>query len=143
MQKDYLTNQQVYGLIILVFYTFIKSISHFVRILNPFKFTNEQMDVYIKWQLHFSDISNIIFMILSLYLIFIKSVKNYIYFIVCILLLFKGTLHFVTDYKVYKYFGYDKRTQDKIEKFHDKFANISDLSIGIISFYLLLRIFMG
>ena len=39
--------------------------------VNPFKFTNEQMVVYIKWQLHFSDISNIIFMILSLYLIFI------------------------------------------------------------------------
>lgn len=143
MQRDYLTNQQIYVLIILVFYTFIKSISHFVRILNPFKFTNEQMAVYTKFQLRFSDISNIIFMILSLHLIFIKNVKNMIYFLVCILLLFKGILHFITDYKVYKYFGFDKATQDKIENFHDKFANITDLSIGIISFYLLLRIFMG
>ena len=140
---NYLTNQQLYGLIILVIYSFIKSISHFVLILNPFNFTDKQMAIYTNWQLHFSDVINIIFIIFSLYLLFIKNIKSFTYLMVCLLLLFKGMLHFVTDYKIYKYFGFDKNTQNKIENFHSKFANLSDLLIGIISFYFLLRIFMG
>ena len=94
-----------------------------------------------KFTLTVSDISNIIFIILSLYLIFIKNVTNTIYFIVCILLLFKGLLHFITDYKLYRYFDFNKDAQQKIQNFHDKFATITDLGIGLISFYILITIF--
>jgi hypothetical protein len=88
-----------------------------------------------------SDIWNFMFIMMSLYLIFIKNVISVIYFIVCILLLFKGLLHFITDYRVYKYQNFDLQTQQKIDKFHSKFSNLSDIIIGLFSLFLLSKIF--
>lgn len=138
-----LTNQQIYGLIALIVYAFLKSIAHFIKIINPFNFNTRQLEIYKKLELLVSDVCNIIFILLSLYLIFIKNINSFNYFIICMLLLFKGILHFITDYDLYKFFNFDKKSQDKIENFHDKFSNISDLLIGLISFYLLVRIFIG
>ena len=141
MARENLSTQEIYGLMLLIVYSLIKSILHFVRIINPFKFKGETLEEFDKWDLIISDISNIIFILFSLHLIFIKNIKNTIYFIVCILLLFKGLLHFITDYKLYRYFDFNKDAQEKIKKFHDDFSTITDLSIGLVAFYFLMRIF--
>lgn len=141
MARDNLSSEQINGLIFLVLYTFIKSILHFIRIANPFNLNSKKLEELNKFTLTISDISNVIFIIFSLYLIFIKNVKNTIYFIICILLLFKGFLHFITDYKLYRFFDFNEDAQEKIRNFHDKFATITDLGIGLVSFYILLKIF--
>ncbi len=138
--NTYLTNNQIYALILLIFYSLVKSILHFIRVLNYFNFNDREMSNFVRWNLLFSDIMNIIFIILSMYLIFIKNIKSTVYFAVCILLLFKGLLHFITDYKIYKYFNFNLQTQQKIEDFHYKFSNISDLGIGLVSLFLLFKI---
>ena len=143
MAKNSLTNTQIYALIFLVFYSFLKSITHFIIVLNSFGLSGKTLEYYKSLELINADIWNTFFIIFSLYLIFVKSVRSVVYFTVCILLLFKGLLHFITDYKIYRYLKFDKNTQDKIENFHTKFANITDLLIGMVSLFLLIKIFMG
>ncbi len=140
--NTYLTNDQTYALILLIFYSLVKSMLHFIRTLNIFNMNKNMMLTYSKFELIFSDLMNIIFMMLSFYLIFMKNVRSIIYFFVCIILLFKGLLHFITDYRLYKYLNFDLNTQNKIEKFHYNFANITDLFIGLISLYLLINIYI-
>jgi len=141
MAKNNLTNFQIYGLILLIFYVLVKSILHFVILINIFNLNKIQMNNLYNNDLIISDIGNAIFILLSLYLLFMKNVISYTLFFTCILLLFKGLFHFITNYKIYKYFKFDKKTQEKIEKFHYRFAIVSDLFIGIISLFLLSHIF--
>ena len=74
--NTYLTNNQIYALILLIFYSLVKSILHFIRVLNYFNFNDREMSNFVRWNLLFSDIMNIIFIILSMYLIFIKNIKH-------------------------------------------------------------------
>jgi len=136
-----LTDYEVFSLIILIVYSFFKSIMHFVSKLNLLDLDKNNLKNLrdVDWVL--SDIWNFIFIILSLYLIFIKNVRSVIYFSICILLLFKGLLHFITDYRVYKYLKFDSQTQEKIENFHSRFVNVSDIFIGLFSLFLLSKIF--
>jgi hypothetical protein len=135
------TNYEIFSLIILIVYSFIKSIMHFVVNLNLLGLDKTSLKNLYNLDWILSDIWNFMFIMMSLYLIFIKNVINVTYFIVCILLLFKGLLHFITDYRVYKYFNFDLQTQQKIEKFHSKFVNLSDIIIGFFALFLLSKIF--
>ena len=135
------TNYEIFSLIVLVVYSLIKSIMHFVVNLNLLNLDKNNLKNLYNFDWFLSDIWNFMFIMMSLYLIFIKNVTSVIYFIVCILLLFKGLFHFITDYKIYRYLNFDLQTQQKIDKFHSKFANLSDIFIGLFALFLLSKIF--
>lgn len=142
MEKQ-LSNLQVMGLIFLIFYSLSKTIAYIILRNNLFNLDEKQKKFYHdKIYLVFSDISNLIFILLSVYLLLVKNIKSKIYLIICALLLFKGILHFVTDYKFMKLLGFNKQTQDNVKEFHHKFANISNLLIGGISLLILIKIYI-
>jgi hypothetical protein len=137
-----LSNLQVFGLIFLIFYSLFKSIAHIILSYNLFNLDKKQKDFYHdKIYSPLSDIANLIFILLSVYLL-VKNIKGKIYLFICALLLFKGIFHFVSDYKLIKLLGFNKHTQDKIKEFHHKFALLSDLGIGGISLLILIKIFV-
>ena len=136
-----LSNLQVSGLIFLIFYSLFKSIAHIILGYNIFNLDKKQKNFYHdKIYSPFSDIANLIFIVLSVYLL-VKNIKGKIYLFICALLLFKGIFHFVSDYKFIKLLGFNKQTQDKIKEFHHKFAILSDLGIGVISLLILIKIY--
>jgi len=137
-----LSNLQVSGLIFLIFYSLFKSMGHIILGYNLFNLDKKQKDFYHdKIYSVFSDIANLIFILLSVYLLSVKNIKGKIYLFICALLLFKGIFHFVSDYKLIKLLGFNKHTQDKIKEFHHKFALLSDLGIGGISLLILIKIY--
>jgi hypothetical protein len=135
------TNYEIFSLIFLIIYSLFKSITHFTAKFNPFGLEKNNLKYLTNVEWYLSDVWNFAFIILSLYLIFIKTVRSTIYFIVLIILLFKGLFHFITDYEIYKFLNFDLETQKKIEDFHSKFADVSDIFIGLFSLLLLRKIF--
>lgn len=134
-----LSNAEIYSLIFLVFYIFVKNIFHFY-----FGYSIYNSKTIYGYSYHvMSDTTNLILLILGFYLLFFQGIKQFISFFIVILLLFKSIIHFFSDYNLYsKIFTPNKKIEAKIDKLHIRASEIVDPIIIVICLILLYKIYV-
>jgi hypothetical protein len=84
------------------------------------------------------DFTNILYVIISFYLLFVKHVKSPIYLFVCILLLFKAFVHIAANHKI---LNISPQVQQKIKTFYSYEALITNLILFVLSYKILNTVF--
>lgn len=84
------------------------------------------------------DFTNILYVVISFYLLFVKHVKSPIYLFICILLLFKAFVHIVANHKIVYV---SPEIQQKIKTFYSYEALTTNLILFALSYKILNTVF--
>ena len=131
---------ELYIFIIVIINAFFEAVLMFIFDTDIYSFNklNQNVTNFIKT---YYNIANFLLICISLYLLLVKTISSPIVIIICIILLFKGFLHFFVALDLYKYLNLSKENEKKLLKFHDHVAIITSIINVILSSFLLYKIF--
>jgi len=134
------TSIELYIFIIVIINAFFEAVLMFIFDTDIYSFSklNQGLTNFIKI---YYNIANFLLIFISLYLLFVKNIRSPIAFLICIILLFKGFLHFIVAFKLYKKFNLTPENEKKFIKFHNHVAIIASVINIILSSILLYKIF--
>jgi hypothetical protein len=142
MKNSTFTKTEIFILLLLILETFIKTtVAVIVNHPEYFDLGNKNLTSLRYYSNIFSLMNCMVLMILSIYLLVVKKVNNPIYLIICYMLIFKATMHFIVFFKIYKKFDLSLKTQEKIILFKKYESTITNITIALFSGYFLSRIF--
>ena len=84
------------------------------------------------------DFTNILYVVISFYLLFVKHVKSPIYLFICILLLFKAFIHILANHN---FLNVSPELEQKIKTFHSYEALTMNLILFAVSYKILNTVF--
>jgi hypothetical protein len=125
-------------LIFIVIVFFIKGLFHILRDNDQIYLTPEldrKLDAIANRVI---DISDFIFLVSAIYMLFFRKTTR-LYIILYIILLLKAVNHFAIQFSIYGRFN--KKTEDKIIRVANKISFVTDYGMLFVSSYLLYKIF--
>jgi len=134
------TNWELIILITTIFNAFFESVIMFVFDSDIYNFSKLDKNTMYLIDLYY-DFVNLLLVVITLYLLFVKKVRTYVALILCIIILFKGFLHLIVSERIYNYLHLSHETEQKLLVFHDHFALYASIINIILTTYLLRRIF--
>ena len=134
------TNWELIILITIIFNAFFESVIMFVFDSDIYNFSKLDKNTMQLIDLYY-DFVNLLLVIITLYLLFVKKVRTYVALILCIIILFKGFLHLIVSESIYKYLHLSYESEQKLLVFHDHFALFASIMNIFLTTYLLRRIF--
>jgi hypothetical protein len=134
------TNLELVILITTIFNAFFESVIMFVFDSDIYNFSKLDKNTAYIINLYY-DIVNLLLVIITLYLLFVKKAKSVVAISLCIIILFKGFLHLIVSKRIYKYLHLSYETEQKLLVFHDHFALYASIINIFLTTYLLRRIF--
>jgi hypothetical protein len=142
MKKLSFTDTELIILIIIVFDAFLKSILtifanyRYLLPLGNYKFNTLN---YITAKL--DDVTNFLFIVITLYLLLVKKVRSPIYLFVCFMLIFKAFMHYLVNFNIYKKLGLNPQEQKKLITFKFYETGVTSIVIFLTTLAILYNIF--
>ena len=142
MKNSTFTKTEIFILLLLILETFIKTtVTVVLKHPEYFDLGNKNLTNLRYYSKIFSLMNCMVLMILSIYLLVVKKINNPIYLIVCFMLILKAMTHFIVFFKIYKMFNLSLKTQEKIILFKKYESTITNITLIILTSYILSRIF--
>jgi hypothetical protein len=136
------TGAEIFILLIIIVETFIKSItSIMVHNRQYVPLDDKNFSILKYYSERFSDIMNVLFIMVSIYLLLVKKAKKPIYLIICYMLIFKAIMHFLVDDNIYKRFNLSLKTQEKLVLFKSYETAFTNVILGSMTLYVLSVVF--
>ena len=134
------TNLELIILITIIFNAFFESVIMFVFDSDIYNFSKLDSNTMKLINMYY-DFVNVLLVLITLYLLFIKKARTVVAIVLCILILFKGFMHLIVSRRIYKYFNLSYETEQKLLVFHDHFALFASVVNICLTTFLLRRIF--
>jgi len=134
------TNLELIILITIIFNAFFESVIMFVFDSDIYNFSKLDSNTMKLINMYY-DFVNVLLVLITLYLLFIKKARTVVTIVLCILILFKGFMHLIVSRRIYKYFNLSYETEQKLLVFHDHFALFASVVNICLTTFLLRRIF--
>ena len=134
------TNFELIILITIIFNAFFESVIMFVFDSDIYNFSKLDSNTMKLINMYY-DFVNVLLVLITLYLLFIKKARTVVTIVLCILILFKGFIHLIVSRRIYKYFNLSYETEQKLLVFHDHFALFASVVNICLTTFLLRRIF--
>lgn len=126
------SNDEIMGILIVILFAFLRSLFLIINYYKP--------SVY-KYYTFFASISNILYILLGLYFLFIKKLVNPLYLFISIVLIFKGVLHFFVKTKLYEKIITDEKSKSNLLSFKQYETFFTNIIIGLLSSVVLYNVF--
>ena len=101
-------------------------------------FNNKLVNFYDRY----SDLMNLLFIYIAYYIYFVRQTTNNIIIFLCVILIFRGFLHFIVNYKLYKPLNLSTQSEQNILNLHNQESKITNPILGLMSVYVLYKIFL-
>ena len=134
------TNLELIILITIIFNAFFESVIMFVFDSDIYNFSKLDSNTMKLINMYY-DLVNVLLVLITLYLLFIKKARTLVTIVLCILILFKGFIHLIVSRRIYKYFNLSYETEQKLLVFHDHFALFASVVNICLTTFLLRNIF--
>ena len=134
------TNWELIILITIIFNAFFESVIMFVFDSDIYNFSKLDSNTMKLINMYY-DFVNVLLVLITLYLLFIKKARTVVTIVLCILILLKGFIHLIVSRRIYKYFNLSYETEQKLLVFHDHFALFASVVNICLTTFLLRRIF--
>ena len=134
------TNLELIILITIIFNAFFESVIMFVFDSDIYNFSKLDSNTMKLINMYY-DFVNVLLVLITLYLLFIKKARTLVTIVLCILILFKGFMHLIVSRRIYKYFNLSYETEQKLLVFHDHFALFASVVNICLTTFLLRNIF--
>jgi len=134
------TNLELIILITIIFNAFFEGVIMFVFDSDIYNFSKLDSNTMKLIDMYY-DFVNLLLVLITLYLLFVKKARTVIAIVLCILILFKGFMHLIVSRRIYKYFNLSYENEQKFLVFHDHFALYASIVNICLTTFLLRNIF--
>jgi hypothetical protein len=134
------TNLELIILITIIFNAFFEGVIMFVFDSDIYNFSKLDSNTMKLINMYY-DLVNVLLVVITLYLLFIKKARTVVAIVLCILILFKGFMHLIVSRSIYKYFNLSYENEQKLLVFHDHFALYASIVNICLTTFLLRNIF--